>query len=119
MELLETVHERWPDTAGVTLTAIDTLEIAIDVLHAGHVYRFVRKPPHAQDLIKTTKEGAAYNYHISSERYLRKQLAGTNAELDAKVQDLDGANQLLEYWLEHSPAALSSLSVDGRDTRAN
>lgn len=119
VELLETVRERWPDTARVMLTAMDTLETAIDALHAGHVYRFVRKPWHAQDLIKTIKEAAAYNHLISSERYLRKQLVGTNAELDEKVQDLDEANQLLEYWVEHSPAVLYSLSVDRGATRVN
>ena len=113
VESLETVRERWPDTARVMLTAMDTLETAIDALHAGHVYRFVRKPWHAQDLIKTIKEAAAYNHLISSERYLRKQLVGTNAELDEKVQDLDEANQLLGYWLETVPrCSAASASIE-------
>ena len=119
VELLEIVRQRWPDAVRVMLTAMDTLDIAIEALHDGHVYRFVRKPWEASELQRTVREAFDYFKLIESEKTLREQLARTNAELDEKVQDLDEANQLLEYWVEFSPAVLYSLTVDEQIVRAS
>ena len=48
---------------------------------------------------------------------MRGQLASINAELDERVQELDEANELLEYWVEFSPAVLYSYSFDAGELR--
>ena len=112
VELLREVRRDWPDTVGVMVTAMDELDIAIAALHDGCVYRFVRKPWAADELVLAVREAHTYHDLVINERKLREQLARINAELDEKVHDLDEANELLEYWVEFSPAVLYSFSCD-------
>ena len=57
------------------------------------------------------------NHLITSERRLRNELAKANEELDTKVTELDEKNQLLEYWVEFSPAVLYSFTFEGDKLR--
>lgn len=117
VELLQALRGDWPETIGVMVTALDDLDVAIAALHEGKVYRFVRKPWEQAELLRAVAEAADYHRLITSERTLREQLARTNAALDEKVRDLDEANELLEYWVEHSPAVLYSVSCDDGERR--
>lgn len=112
VELLQTIKRRWPDAIGVMVTVLDDQDVAIAALHDGTVYRFVRKPWKSEALVHAVTEAADYFQLVQNERALREQLARTNAELDEKVQDLDEANELLEYWVEFSPAVLYSNSCE-------
>ncbi len=105
-------RQRWPESVGVMLVASDQLEIAVAALQSGTVHRVVRKPCLAEELVAAIGEARDYHQLRVNERRLREQLAGINAELDGKVQDLDDANELLEYWVEFSPAVLYSFSSD-------
>jgi|GEM_PF-3342108 PAS domain S-box-containing protein len=112
VELLREVKQRWPDTIGVMVTALNELDVAIAALHDGSVYRFVRKPWHADEILRAVNEAADYFRLIRDERKLREELARINAALDEKVGALDEANELLEYWMEFSPAVLYTLTLD-------
>lgn len=105
-------QRRWPDTVGVMIVAHDALEVALTALQNGSVYRVIRAPWQSQALATTLAEARAYFESRADERRLREQLARINAELDEKIQDLDEANELLEYWVEFSPAVLYSFSCD-------
>ncbi|MGE0485375.1 MAG: response regulator [Gammaproteobacteria bacterium] len=118
-ELLREVKTRFPQTAGILLTAVAELDLAVSALNEGAVFRFVRKPWTADEIQVAVQDAAAYAELVANERRLRDQLAIANAELDEKVQDLDEANQLLEYWVEFSPAILYSFSWDGAELRAS
>lgn len=112
VELLGQIRRRSPDTVGILVTSADDIEVVIRALHDGNVYRFLRKPWIAGELQHLARE-AGEHYRLSmSERVLREQLSRTNAALDEKVQDLDEANELLEYWVEFSPAVLYSMSCE-------
>ena len=117
IDLLGEVARRWPQVVRVMITAVDELDIAIAALHDGRVYRFVRKPWAREEILHAVSEAANYYRLMRNERRLREQLAQANAELDEKVRDLDEANELLEYWVEFSPAVLYSLSCEGGDIR--
>jgi len=105
-------RRRWPDTLGIMLVAHDAVEIALTALQEGSVYRVVRLPVQPEALAATVSEARACCERRGDERHLREQLARINADLDAKIQDLDEANELLEYWVEFSPAVLYSFSCD-------
>lgn len=117
IEFLSRVKAGWPDCVRVMITGSDDLDIAISALHDGNVYRFVRKPFQAADITFAVNEAVAYHQLVQSEKHLRTQLADANALLDEKVQDLDEANELLEYWVEFSPAVLYSFSVEYGEIR--
>jgi PAS domain S-box-containing protein len=112
LELQRTRQRRWPDTVGIMVVAENALETALAALQDGSVFRVVRMPWQAQSLATTLAEARAYFDMRGDERRLREQLARINAELDEKIQDLDEANELLEYWVEFSPAVLYSFSCE-------
>lgn len=74
------------------------------------VHRVIAAPWQAREVAAAVAQAFAIHRLLASERSLRTQLAQANAELDVKVQDLDAANELLEYWVEFSPAVLYSFS---------
>jgi PAS domain S-box-containing protein len=112
IELFKTVKLRWPHTARVMITALNDVDVAIAALRDGNIYRFVRKPWRPDEMLQAVSEAAAYFKLRDDEAKLRDELARTNAEPDQKLQDLDEANELLEYWVEFSPAVLYSFSLE-------
>lgn len=112
VELLGQLRRRAPDTVGILVTSVDDIEVVIRALHDGNVFRFLRKPWIAGELQHLAREAFEHYRLRLNERLLREQLARTNAALDEKVQDLDEANELLEYWVEYSPAVLYSFSCE-------
>ena len=112
LELQRLRQTRRPDTVGIMVVAENALETALAALQDGSVYRVIRSPWQSQTLATTLAEARAYFDMREDERRLREQLARINSELDEKIQDLDEAKELLEYWVEFSPAVLYSLSCD-------
>ena len=109
--LLEEVTNKSPDTIGIMLTAFSDIDIAIGALHKGSIFRFLRKPWDAQDIIKAISDAQAQYDLVINERRLRDELQSANSKLDAKVKELDETNRLLEYWVEFSPAVIYSLDT--------
>lgn len=109
--LLAEVRRRAPDTVLLMLTAFAELDIAVAALHEGHIYRFLRKPWEKFELERALAEALDHHHLVASEKRLRVALASANTALDAKVRELDQTNQLLEYWVEFSPAVLYSADV--------
>lgn len=116
--LLAEVKRRAPDTVLIMLTAFAEIDVAVAALHEGHIYRFLRKPWEKFELERALADALDHHHLVASEKRLRAALAGANAALDAKVRELDQTNQLLEYWVEFSPAVLYSADVlDGAAPR--
>ncbi len=112
LDLQRERQQRWLATIGVMFVDQDAVETALRALQDGSVYRVLRAPWQPENLTCTIAEARAYFEQQTDERYLREQLARINAELDEKIQDLDEANELLEYWVEFSPAVLYSFSCE-------
>ncbi|NNM01271.1 MAG: response regulator, partial [Gammaproteobacteria bacterium] len=117
--LLREVHERAPDTARIMLTAFDDIEVAVAALHKGSIFRFLRKPWEVDDLKQAINDGLDQYRLVTAERHLTRELERANAALDTKVNELKELNQLLEYWVEFSPAVLYSSIVDDGSLRLN
>lgn len=111
--LLAEIKRRSPDTVPLMLTAFADLDIAVAALHQGNIFRFLRKPWDRSDLDRALSNALDHYHLVQSERRLRQELAEANRALDAKVKELDELNQLLEYWVEFSPAVLYSADCSG------
>jgi len=110
--LLAEIHNRAPDTVPIMLTAYGDIDVAVAALHQGNIFRFLRKPWEADELKRAISDALDLYHLVANERRLRNELASANAELDTKVKELDETNQLLEYWVEFSPAVLYSLTCE-------
>lgn len=110
--LLGEFSKRSPDTVPIMLTAYGDIDVAIAALHRGNIFRFLRKPWEGDDLKRAISDALDHYHLIANERRLKRELAAANAELDARLAELDETNRLLEYWVEFSPAVLYSLSID-------
>jgi PAS domain S-box-containing protein len=115
--LLTEIRNRAPDTVPIMLTAYGDIDVAIAALHEGHIFRFLRKPWTSDELKRAISDALDLYHLITNERRLRNELADANAELDSKVKELDETNQLLEYWVEFSPAILYSLTCENDNLR--
>jgi PAS domain S-box-containing protein len=107
--LLAEIRTRAPDTVPIMLTAYGDIDVAVAALHQGNIFRFLRKPWESDEIKRAISDALDQYQLIMNERRLRNELASANAELNAKVKELDETNQLLEYWVEFSPAVLYSL----------
>ena len=115
--LLGEVKKRSPDTIGIMLTAFNDIDVAIAALHKGNIFRFLRKPWESEDIKKAISDALDQYHLIINERRLKEELATANAQLDAKVKELDETNRLLEYWVEFSPAIIYSLDTSGESLK--
>ena len=111
--LLGEIRRRSPDTVPIMLTAFGDIDIAIAALHQGNIFRFLRKPWERSDLDRAVSNALDHYHLVKSERRLRQELADANRTLDVKVRELAELNQLLEYWVEFSPAVLYSAECSG------
>ncbi|MGR9090980.1 MAG: response regulator [Gammaproteobacteria bacterium] len=110
--LLGEIRKRSPDTVPLMLTAYGDIDVAIAALHQGNIFRFLRKPWESDELKRAISDTLDHYHLIANERRLKSELAAANAELDARLKELDETNRLLEYWVEFSPAVLYCLSID-------
>ncbi len=110
-ELLREVKARSPDTVGIMLTAHDDLEIAVAALHEGNIFRFLNKPWNGAALLQHVDAALEQYRVIATERLLSTALTDANRNLQRKIAQLEELNQLVEYWVEFSPAVIFSLSV--------
>lgn len=113
VELLREVHIRSPDTVAIMLTAHAELDVAVAALHEGHIYRFLQKPWKREILARAIDDALEQYRVVVTERLLADALAEANKNLKKKLDQLQELNQLLEYWVEFSPAVIYSFTVDG------
>jgi PAS domain S-box-containing protein len=114
-DFLREVHTRSPDTVAMMLTAHAELDIAVGALHEGRIFRFLQKP-WRKETIRRAIDDAVEQYRIVvTERMLTGALADANRNLKKKLDQLEELNQLLEYWVEFSPAVIycQVLAPDG------
>lgn len=117
VELFQQLKLRWPNTVRIMITADEHFEVALASVNDASVFRFVRKPLQGSDIKHAVAEAVRHYQQITSDKLLRDELAKTNSELDQRLHDLDEANELLEYWVEFSPAVLYSFSLEQETLR--
>ena len=92
VELLTRVKQLAPEAVRILLTGQAELEVAIDAVNQGNIFRFLRKPcPH--ELLKTTLDAglAQYRLQMAERDVLQETLIGTVALLTEMLGAIEPA----------------------------
>ena len=76
VELLREVRERTPETVGIILTAFTDVDVLIEAINLGQVYRYITKPWDAKE-VRGVLQYAIERFHLQHEN---KKLAAQLAE---------------------------------------
>jgi two-component system, probable response regulator PhcQ len=116
-ELLRWMREHRPDVLRVLLTGRATLDVALDCVNRGEVYRFLTKPCDPADLISTLHSGIAHRELLREARklveYSRRQRALLE-DLEARCPGITTAKKTEDGFLviEEGPEDLETLLAE-------
>lgn len=110
--LLRDFHTHSPSTPVVLVAPPSDLGWVVEALQASLIARYVATPAEPDALVAAVREALQARARQADEIRAREQFERIHAELDERVRELDEANELLEYWVEFSPAVLYSLSCE-------
>jgi len=125
VDLLSTIRERHPDMVRMMLTGYTEMNIAVEAINRGEIYRLITKPWNDEEL-KATLRQAFDHYDLKSEirrlnqvtREQNLRLQDMNRTLEAKVRDrtkqLADKNQELRIGYIQTIRALAE-AVDAKD----
>jgi diguanylate cyclase (GGDEF)-like protein len=87
VQLLEWVREHAPKTVRLLMTGFAELEEAVDAINRSHVYRYIFKPWHAEELQETLRSAArSFVLERNNEQLLEEQ-SKLNLELENRIQE--------------------------------
>jgi putative nucleotidyltransferase with HDIG domain len=124
-KLLAQVRERWPEVARILLTGHAEIQVAIEAINRGEIFRLLTKPWNDQEL-RATVRGALDDVAMRSEvrrlnqltREQNTSLCEVNASLERKVAErtaeLEAKNRELRTAYLSTVRALSE-AVDAKD----
>ncbi len=106
VELLREVRERTPETVGIILTAFTDVDVLIEAINLGQVYRYITKPWDAKE-VRGVLQYAIERFHLQREnKKLEAQLAEYTGYLNQQLHgEFDFGNIIGE-----SPALREVLS---------
>ncbi len=117
VEFLREVRRRWPDTVTVMLTGCHDVDVAVEALHEGHIFRFLNKPCPREALEAAIRDSLERYRLVICERQLTAALQDANAQLQR-------LNAELEDRVRERTAAIVRLydfvsDLNGKDTVAD
>lgn len=100
VELLSRVKEAHPEVVRLLFTAFTDLDVVIDAINQGSVYRYISKPWEVAELKATLRQ--AYDYYQLQEdrRSLLKEVQQKNAQLESANAELRRANELKKAFIK-------------------
>ncbi|MEE8509199.1 MAG: HD domain-containing phosphohydrolase [Myxococcota bacterium] len=90
VDLLSAVRERWPDVVRMMLTGYTEMDIAVEAINRGEIYRLITKPWQDDDLRATLHQ--AFDHHALKSEIRR--LNQVSREQNFRLQDM---NRTLEH----------------------
>lgn len=93
VDFLARVHETYPDTSRILLTGVADLELAINAVNRGNVFRFLVKPCPPEVFIKAIRDGIRYNQLLVGEKELLSKTL--NGSIKVMVDILSVQNPLI------------------------
>jgi response regulator RpfG family c-di-GMP phosphodiesterase len=93
-DFLAQVHQRWPETIGIMLTGVISVDVAIRALHCGRVLRFLEKPCPQETLLAAVRDGVDEHcrqvrarLHEGELEFSRDALWDFNAALTTRIRE--------------------------------
>ncbi len=85
VDMLQAVRDRWPDVVRMMLTGYTEMNVAVDAINRGEIYRLITKPWNDEEL-KATIRQAFDHYDLKREI---KRLNQITREQNFKLQDMN------------------------------
>jgi two-component system, NtrC family, sensor kinase len=86
VELLRTVHRRWPDTVRIVLSGYSDTAAVVSAINEGGIFKFIAKPWNGEDLKITMANAATLFFLQRRVSELVREVNGKN-ELIARLQE--------------------------------
>jgi diguanylate cyclase len=100
VQLLEWVREHSPRTVRLLMTGYAELEDAVEAINRGHIYHYLLKPWHTEELLQVLRNAAEKFQLERSREQLLEELTRLNQELERRVaertRELEEANHQLQ-----------------------
>jgi diguanylate cyclase len=100
VQLLEWVRQNSPHTVRLLMTGYAELEDAVEAINRGHIYHYLLKPWHTEELLQVLRNAAEKFQLERSREQLLEELKGLNQELERRVaertRELSEANHQLQ-----------------------
>jgi diguanylate cyclase (GGDEF)-like protein len=100
IQLLEWVRQNSPHTVRLLMTGYAELEDAVEAINRGHIYHYLLKPWHTEELLQVLRNAAEKFQLERSRDALLQELQELNEELERRVtertRELEEANHLLQ-----------------------
>lgn len=109
IELLNIVKQLSPDSIRIILTGFADLQIAIDAINEGNIYRFLTKPILNDKLVLALNDSAELYRLVTSEKELNKKLSEA---YDTIKHDLESAAELQRYFLPEPASTIGDCRFD-------
>jgi signal transduction histidine kinase len=93
VQMLERLHERAPDVAGVLLTGYSDTPALISAINRARVFRYLKKPWQIEEIVDAVR---AASHHVHQQRAIERlalDLATRNEDLARALDDLEEAQQ--------------------------
>ncbi len=95
MEFLGRAREINPSTLNIMLTAYSDMTVAIQGINGGLLHRYLLKPWNSEELVLVVRQLFDQAQLESRNRELARELKAKNDELQARIQELHGAQEKL------------------------
>lgn len=95
LEFLKNVHAINPNTLNVMLTAYSDMTVAIQGINSGLLHRYLLKPWNSDELIPVVRQLFEQANLEARNRELSRKLKAKNEELQARIEELHGAQEKL------------------------
>ena len=107
VEFLEQVMTLKPDTIRILITGYSDLDMVIDAINRGHIYKYLTKPWNAEQLIMEVT-GACRIFNLNEKnRKLTRELQNHAEKLETKVSErttaLNNSNKRFQTLIESIP----------------
>lgn len=119
-QFLEKVGERWPETVRILLTGYADIDVTIDAINKGGIYRYISKPWDDRD-VSLTVEQALAGKRLEREkqklealtRQQNDELKSLNASLARQQDALKMAADRMQAILQHAADAIVTVDEAG------
>lgn len=109
IEFLHNVKQHSPDTVRIILTGFADLQLAIDAINEGNIFRFLTKPIQNDKLVGSINEAVELHRLVTTEKELNRKL---NEAYSTIRKDLETAAELQRQFLPDSGISINDCTFD-------